>query len=97
MQDLTQLIKFQGNKFVVEFSGKSVPDTESEPWPKTIQSVTLTNCCPSMSDTQTIMESSFEKQGCSQMAKHIRRKLWIEVVRHIINVFGIQPDEIFKE
>lgn len=97
MQDMSQLIKFQGNKFVVEFSGKLVEGTENEPWPKSIQSVTFTNCCPNMTETQTIIESSFEKQGCSQMANHIRRKLWIEIVRHIVTVFGVKPDEIFKE
>lgn len=91
------LIKFQGDKFSVEFSGQLVPGTENEPWPKTIQSVTVVNCDPNLTDTQTLMQCSFEKQGCSQVAKFVRRKLWIAFVKHVVSVFEIKPEELFKE
>lgn len=91
------LIPFQGREFKIDFTSQQIPTPESEPWPKSIQTVTMTNVCPNMTQAQTMFQLSLDLQGCSQMRFSVFRRLWLGVVKHIVKAFDLKSDEIFQD
>lgn len=95
--ELNALSAFEGSQFKIEFTSEHITTPPMEPWNKSVETVTMFNVCPELTDTQTMFQLSLTLQGCSRMRLSVYRSLWLGIVKHIVKTFDFKSDQIFRD